>query len=69
MTLTEEQIRTMARNRFDTREKRMELEKKYGYQRAYITGLLSDEYRMLPWWMLKELGVTKKKITVYEVTE
>lgn len=69
MTLTEDQIRTMARKRFNTREKRMELEKKYGYQRAYITGLLSDEHRMLPWWMLKELGVTKKKIVVYEVTQ
>lgn len=66
-TITIEQAKELARKRFSTRASRAQLEDKYGYRRAYITGILSND-RALPWWLLKEMGIVKKKITVYEVT-
>jgi hypothetical protein len=66
-TLTMEQAKELARKKFKTRAERIKLESKWGYRLAYINGVLSNE-RALPWWMLKELGLQKKKVVVYEVT-
>ena len=68
--MTEAETRRFIRNKLKAPAAKAALCAKWGVRRQYLSALISERSdRPLPAWLLSEFGLTKKRITVYEVRQ
>lgn len=64
--MTEQEAKQLISSKIKTPADKTRIAMKYGITRNYINGIINS-HRRIPNWLLSEFGLTKQKITVYEV--
>lgn len=64
--MTEQEAKQFISSKIKTPADKHRITAKYGVTRNYINGIINSS-RRIPGWLLSEFGMTKQKITVYEV--